>query len=555
MPYATPQKRTAAPSLNLSLFDEPTLIMPVTPPAIVKPSFKPTDEQYAIGRGFLTGDSLCINAYAGTGKSSTLRYLVSLTNQKGELWCFNKRNALEAQMSFPKEKTLCCTSHSKAFRAMELSRSPLINDLGNKWPSWKIAKEFGISSSTGISSAHVANAALTCLRRWMHSADPELTLEHCWDALRSFEWFGKLLIKQHELEWTGESAEDLQEWKEKELPTLTKATYSRYRMILLQWAKELWSAMWNEGSEFPLEHDAYLKAWQLRKPKLKCINYLMVDEFQDTNDCVLDIILNQDCQLIGVGDNQQGLYEFRGATKAMDQFPGRLFYLTLSHRFGVEVAKVANAILQIPYPDLPELRGNPLIHSTIGGIDPDMPYAAIARTNGALFEMAIEAVNQQLPIHVIGSLKEAIDCARSVYGLYVDDASLVKNSGIKQYDDWETLTEEAHRESDLNRYVGLVKTYDQKLPDICTMLEKAGEVKLDRARVILTTSHRGKGLEFPQVRMLNDYSRFKVKQDEDGQTTIEAPDQEFHNLYVNATRTINRLQPNAITMEILDANA
>ncbi|TAT71080.1 hypothetical protein [Rhizobium ruizarguesonis] len=55
-----------------------------------KPKFKPTDEQAAALDAFLQGKSLKINAFAGSGKTSTLQLLANATGLRGQYIAFNK---------------------------------------------------------------------------------------------------------------------------------------------------------------------------------------------------------------------------------------------------------------------------------------------------------------------------------------------------------------------------------------------------------------------------------------------------------------------------------
>ena len=89
------------------------------------------------------------------------------------------------------------------------------------------------------------------------------------------------------------------------------------------------------------------------------------------------------------------------------------------------------------------------------------------------------------------------------------------------------------------RYAGLLDELD--------LLEHAGEVPAKQAEVILTTVHKAKGLEFPQVRMVEDFSRLKI--DETGK--VAGPQEEFNVLYVAATRSSQVLETNDITNKIL----
>jgi hypothetical protein len=526
-------------------------------PTPVAPPFAPTDEQIEIGRRWVAGENLVVNAFAGSGKTSLLKYLTFLKPQVGKLWCFNKHNADEAREKFI-PTTQCETTHSCALRAVReagVLRPQQMSGLNTRWPTFQVIKEFGVTATCGVTNQHVAFAAIQSLNRFMHSADEALTIQHCYDSLRPQNWFKSRLIEDHCARYPNESLEDLEAWQDRELPKLTQAIWMGYRQRLLSLATDLWAAIWDEQHPYPMQHDAYLKAWQLMKPVIPGIRFLMVDEYQDTNPCVEDIVLQQTCQVVVVGDHCQGLYDWRGAANAMKRAKGGLCYMTKSHRFGDVVARIATQILHSHYLDIPAVRGTERVRSEVGLIDARQPYAHISRTNAGVFENSVEAVSRGRSIHVVGSIRDAIERAKSVWGLYDEDYPLVKHPEIKPYEDWETLTQEAETDAELNRYVKLVKNYDRELPRICRTLEQAGETKtMEDADVVLSTVHKSKGFEFEQVLMGDDFFRVKVEEDENGIRCVTGPEQEFNALYVAATRAIHRLQLNKITTLICEDN-
>jgi hypothetical protein len=536
-------------------FDSPPIKVAKRPQTVVviptpKPIFTPTNEQLNIGVSMALGVDLKINAFAGTGKSATLNYIANLYDRVGELWCFNTRNAKEAQEKFNKDKTYCCTSHSKAFRAMNMFEFGA--KLRDKWPIWMISRELGVGRSVGITAEHVTHAALTSLRRWMHSADPVFTINHCWDRLRTFEWFRNRILENDMLAYPNKLLSDRMEWTEKALPGLAYKALQEYQSDLFSVSQEIWRTMWDIESKLPMDHDAYLKAYQLSRPILKNISYLMIDEYQDTNACVADLVNMQTCQKIAVGDEFQGIYGFRGAIGGMKKFVGMLHYLTKSYRFGPEGAKIANAILAAHYPDIPQLFGTTSIKTSIGPVDQSQQYAVITRSNAELFSQAILAVSSRKSIFVVGSLKDAISRVRSVYGIAVDRRDLVKHPDIKPYEDWKTVLAESESDSEMKRYVDAVAEYGNDLPAICDTLEKAREAKADKANVILTTAHKSKGFGFNQVVLANDFS-LRVETDPyTGKPAILGSDEEFNGLYVAATRVVNRLQLNDVAKIAVD---
>src|SRR5438132_14185115 len=77
---------------------------------------QPTDEQRMAVDKFLTGKPLKIAAFAGTGKTTTLRMLAEATRARGVYLAFNKSIATEAKQKFPRSVD-CRTTHAIAFRA------------------------------------------------------------------------------------------------------------------------------------------------------------------------------------------------------------------------------------------------------------------------------------------------------------------------------------------------------------------------------------------------------------------------------------------------------
>jgi hypothetical protein len=80
------------------------------------PSYPPTSEQVRAVDLFKTGTSLKINAFAGTGKTTTLEYLAASNQKQGIYLAFNKSIAAEASGRFP-PSVQCRTTHSLAYRA------------------------------------------------------------------------------------------------------------------------------------------------------------------------------------------------------------------------------------------------------------------------------------------------------------------------------------------------------------------------------------------------------------------------------------------------------
>jgi hypothetical protein len=94
------------------------------------PPFQPVAEQRLAVELFLAGGNLRIDAYAGTGKTTTLKMLADNKRSSALYLAFNRSIAFEARGRFP-ANVKCATTHSIAFRAVRRS-------LG--YPEWKLTE-------------------------------------------------------------------------------------------------------------------------------------------------------------------------------------------------------------------------------------------------------------------------------------------------------------------------------------------------------------------------------------------------------------------------------
>lgn len=510
--------------------------------------FSPTAEQKAIYQQFHRGDHppMKVVACAGSGKTATAKYLAFSTHRKGCYLTFGKRNADEARPKFP-TSMLVKNTHALAHKEMRVRETwgHKLNTGKNKWPLWRVVQEFSVQDAFGISASHIAYSAIVGLRRYLYSAEDTITLQQTYDRSKGDRYFEGMALASFRLFNPIATEKQKNHFIEKELDRHTKELKNQYQRIVYQLANTLLNAQIDPQHPYPIEHDTYLKLWQLREPKIPDIDYLILDEAQDTNPCVFDIVKNQSCQIILLGDPAQGIFGFRNAVDVMDEFDAETYDLSQSFRFGQKEADVANAILKIAYDDRTPIKGNPLLSTTIGPIRSGA-YTLIARTNAGLFSEAIELAKTRKKIHVVGSLKEPIERARSTYFLSKDRLENVRHPDIKAYDDWDSLVEESKYDLELARYVKLVNEQGADVLALCDQLETKGEVSEKQADVVLVTAHKAKGLEYTQVKLANDYSRLKIEADINHQLTINGPREEVNVLYVAATRAERRMELNDV---------
>lgn len=432
-----------------------------------------TDEQKIIISSKL-GKSECIivNAYAGTGKTTTLREFSAHRQDKKILYiCFNRETALQAKKKFTKN-TDCKTIHSLAYNQIG---GAYRNKLGQPRP-------LEVMRWLRISEPYLAVLVLETLSRFHHSIDSK--------------------IERHHLP-----------------PNFNESHLSRNN--ILNYARELWSLMLDKESQVLMPHDGYLKIWALSTPKLVAYDIILLDEAQDTNPVVLDVLKNQlktgKTSLIFVGDTHQGIYRWRHAIDAMEQIESMAierFPLTTSFRFGSEIAEYASLLLNHWKDDPVRLKGAGPSSTT------KTSSVLIARTNAEIISQAIESSQRGQLLHFAGTKAKENWDPYLPYGLQIPlDLLSLKNGKkdsiitphIRAFSNFNEAQRHAHgldgrsgADVELAKHLGLVENYGDALPELLAQVRKKSCSPID-AVISYSTAHRSKGLEWTKVKLLDDF--------------------------------------------------
>ncbi|MGV1785846.1 MULTISPECIES: UvrD-helicase domain-containing protein [Agrobacterium] len=474
-----------------------------------KPKFTPTDEQAAALDSFLQGKSLKINAFAGSGKTSTLQLLANATGLRGQYLAFNKSIVADAGEKFP-DTVDCSTSHSLAFRAAPAGYKQDIGKLTNRCTAKQLVEVLDIKrrrfgDKYAVTPDSQGYLYLETIRRYAQSADDEIGPQHV-------PTLGALRAAPDDIleEVTG---------------------------FALDGAREVWSRMLSERDPLPLGHDGYLKLWGLSRPIIAA-DYIMLDEAQDTNPVVLDILQRQRGQLIYVGDRYQQIYEWRGAVNAMESIEtDASTYLTTSFRFGNGIAGLATKML-VKLGETQPVRGNAGIASRIGTIA--NPVAVLARTNATTISAVIEALDAGRRPHLVGDKSELMDMLRGVQALKENEPSTCP--AFFGFKSWVEVVEFARTDegAHLVMFVNLVEKRGEK--QLMWALNKT--VDEEKADLVISTAHKSKGREWKSVRLMDDFLRSSPTDKKSS-----GPDPaEMRLLYVALTRAKESLElPSSIT--------
>jgi hypothetical protein len=436
---------------------------------------RPTPEQAGAIDLFKKGGSLTINAYAGTGKTSTLEMLAHSTGRRGHYLAFNRDIVGNARHRFP-GTVHCSTTHGLAYKALarhfeggsdKLTGRINVNELADllDLKNWRVDQDHALPPRSQ------AFLILDTLRRFSISADPEPTGVH---------------VPRHGA-----------------LTTASGATLRAVKDFAVRGAQHVWERMKDRRDPIPLGHDGYLKLWALSQPQIPA-DFILMDEAQDTNPVVLDVLRQQATQVVYVGDRYQQIYEWRGATNAMEAIEtDDSTFLTHSFRFGTAIAEGATGLLRLMGESRP-LQGSPALKSRIG---PTKPKAILARTNAAAITAVIEALDAGHRPHLIGGSGELIQMLRGVSDLKDGRASTVPD--FFGFADWEQVAEFARSDEGehLLTFAKLVETRGER-----QLMWALGRTACAAdSNLVVSTAHKAKGREWPRVRLMDDFVRTSPK--------------------------------------------
>ena len=427
---------------------------------------------------------------------------------------FNKAAQIEAEEKFPPH-VLCKTTHSLAYSAIghkyatKLNRPQggYVNVLGT---GSEIAKAFNIQSFEVNNGKDLPASFLGLILR---------------NTVNRFEQSDGLKIDESHL------PEAINEITEKQCRGIGKL-----RKSLVGLAERLWAMRIDLTQNTLATHDTYLKLYHLSNPKLP-YKVIYLDEAQDSNPCVVDIILKQNAKKIVVGDRYQAIYGWRGAVNALDNIEGKELKLSTSFRYGQDVSDLASKVLEGSI----ELVSHTGLHTEVGEdvVDKTKPYTVLYRTNTKLVLDAVAAIQNGQSVNIEIDVRDFCNLLTSAVALYRNDMSKVKHEELLCYNNFGEFKEEAEAGggSILDRLVKIIENGQSQ--KVLNALNNHKNTKY--AKITFTTAHKAKGREWDQVELADDFPLHTRNGEWVG---LSQEDQNL--LYVASTRAIKKMNMNIL---------
>ena len=306
--------------------------------------------------------------------------------------------------------------------------------------------------------------------------------------------------------------------------------------------KQIWFDMQDVNNlEVKMIHDGYLKLYQSFMPILN-YDYILIDEAQDSNEVMLDIVLNQNSKLVFVGDKDQEIYSFRNVHNIFHKdLDFDKYNLTHSFRFGACIADVANCLLDTYKDDNLAIVGlgkDELVFDEL-----ETPYTYITRTNAYLFDEAIQYILKGFKVHILGGETSIFQELEDAFNLYHGNFYKIKNVYIKNFKSFNNMKIYAEKTKDVEIYFlyKIIEKYKDNLSEYIVLLRNKLCGK-KQANIILSTTHKAKGLEFFNVKLADDF--FPLKVNNRLKSIDEVPYEEINLYYVALTRAIEKVKLN-----------
>lgn len=451
---------------------------------------KPTPEQEAILAAARSGKSIAVNAFAGTGKTTTLKQLAHALPhpRRAHYIAFNKSTADDAAATFPRNTT-ARTAHSYAARMIRQSRyAGLMAKLGGGYvPTSSTVRELDIHAlNLDVGGNHARVSPLT-----LASLTIETVNQFCRDT-----------------------AVDISIGHVPSTPNHGPAQNEAIAEVVVEYARKAWNDVLDpQGSALRFTHQHYLKLWGAglfdgsgRPPRFPGSNdgdLLMYDEAQDANPLLAAVVAEQKhMQLICVGDENQAINRFTGAVNAMAMFDTKIrLDLTQSWRFGQNVADVANRIL-VNLGASGRVVGAPgRVSHVTDSIDCD---AVLCRTNvGAISEL-ISSQSRGVKTALVGGVAEPLRFVAAAEKLKAGQPN--DHSELTAFGTWTELQEFVEESPDATSLKTFVNMVDQYGTDVMrSALKAAKDIDEDSADLHISTAHRSKGREWSRVRAATDF--------------------------------------------------
>lgn len=454
--------------------------------------FVPSEQQVNIRRWTDDGKgNAFVQAVAGAGKSTTLRFISETLRGQSCYLVFNKKNADEAKEKMPKHVNVG-TFHSIGFKAIGKVHPNLYKDMKKSVNAYKtrhilveMMKDEVDESLHSFISKLVSHAKARALGVFGEISDNK----NWYDIIDHFDMNG-----------------DLENPDDKNLGIAACIEFAK-RILVIS----------NDIVNVMIDYDDMIYVPLIKGYRMWQYDWVLVDEAQDCSPArraFVRRILKPNGRAIFVGDVHQAIYGFAGADAAsvkmiIQEFNCVMLPLTVTYRCPKAVVKMAQTVVEhiIAHPSSPEgnlheIYADELVKQNLRPDD-----AIICRNTKPLVETAFKLIRKNIPCRVLGK-----DIGKGLLNLVnrwkIKSIDKLKDR-LEEYCDRECAKLVAKKKEidaeNLRDRIETLYVLMEGCPDIDCVRNKIETMFSDdntKNMVTLATIHRCKGLEWPRTYIL-----------------------------------------------------
>ncbi|MDR2197944.1 MAG: UvrD-helicase domain-containing protein [Deltaproteobacteria bacterium] len=466
-----------------------------------------TDEQLAVIEA--EDDLMAVTAYAGTGKTSTLRaYARKRPNETMLYLAFNKTMAGDAEKAFAGTPNVYVkTLHALAYQAFG---KHFVGKLGN-YRVLDLERYFPYQENGRAIGA--ARILFELLNSWTISSER---------MIRDF-YKKSVRLFHADMKDAKVSSETMEEALEK-----------------------VWDDMLSR--RFIMTHNGYFKLFQLSNPGLPHFNTILIDEAQDINDAMFHTVMGLEGKKILVGDPYQQIYGWNGAVNALGKAVKRgaaSYFLTRSFRCPDRVAALANRYLEL-------LGARKKFKGTSLSVESSEPHkcgkVVIARTNATIFDFAARNMFKMKIFYNGGFHGYQFEILKDINYLRIGARDLVRDPFIRKFSSYGALDSYAGEAQDIvmKARLEVERKYGREVHHVYNCMFRTSALDEKEADLVISTAHKAKGQEYGDVTLLSDFISLsdvfeQAEKEQEKPQSLTVSREEFHLIYVAVTRSFNKL--------------
>lgn len=431
----------------------------------------------------------------------------------------------------------------------------------NRWLKEEAVEKFKNLDNVKVSTIHsiaYKEVWYNFSQRLWNLRSYDLSQYFHWNMKYYYWYYSLLILKDFLNSW--DTFEIYLKNLNNEIDNILKWFNGKYNLnMLINAFSKIWKDLLR-WENLKIEHDVYLKLYQLWKPDLTHFDYILVDEAQDINGCMLDIILKQKTKKVFIWDSFQQIYQWRWSKntfKILENETDKVeLFLTWSFRCANNITDIANQYLKFLWAKseiqwLNKKRTN-LDNQTI-----------IWRTNAGIMR---HILNNKWKVYYVWWFESYnFDLLLDINYLYNNNFKKINSSFIKLFSSfWDLkIYSEEWKDQEIKTMIKLFEEiiwntinikdlrWTENIEELVKALQKELTTDYLYSTYAVSSAHKSKWLEWENIVLLDDFEDInKVLKEieklswEKKQEKLEKLFEEINILYVACTRAKQKIQIN-----------